>query len=79
MPVIIGIGIQEKVRAIEAVYCRFVIVVDVVRVPQFASVIGLVACSLQPDREIVIVDAFADDLRIPSYNTVRSLLSSIVS
>ena len=56
LKVAIGVGIEKEVRAIVTLGVGVVVVVDVVKVPKLASVIGIVSSILHPDGEIVIID-----------------------
>jgi len=66
MPVIVGKWIKQKIRTIETLCKRLIVVVDGVRIPEFASIVSVVPSSLHPHREIIIIDAFLDDLGITS-------------
>jgi hypothetical protein len=47
--------IHEEIGAIESIHMGAVIVVDSVRIEEFAGVVGVIAGFLKPDRQEIIV------------------------
>ena len=53
----IGIWIHEEIGSIKAIDMRAVIILDRVSIEELASIVGVIACFLEPDRQEIIVKA----------------------
>ncbi len=65
--VLIGVGIQEEVRAGPASSIRRVVVVNCLRIEQLSNVVSVVASVLEPDGKVGGIEALAGELGIASY------------
>lgn len=70
VPVGIGMGVEEKIGAIEAVHKRCVVGSDAMRVEQFPRVEGIVTGGLQPNGEEVFVEALGDKFGVSAYTAL---------
>lgn len=60
----VGVGVKQEIGPRKASRIRGVVVVNVVSIEKFASVIGIDSCILQPNREVLLIQALVHKLRV---------------
>jgi hypothetical protein len=76
IPVLIRVGIEQKVGTVEAASERRIVVVHAVEIPELANIISAVPCILHPSEEVAVVDPLLDDLGVSAVG--RGNISNVV-
>ena len=71
--VVVGVGVEEKVRGVPAAGEGGVVVGGGVGVEELASVQGVVAGVLEPDREVGGVEALGDKFGVATWDSVSGV------
>lgn len=60
----VGVGVKQKIGSREASRIWGIVVVNIMRIEKLASVIGVDSCILQPNREILLIQALLHKLGV---------------
>lgn len=60
----VGVGVKQEIGSRKASRIRGVVVGNVMSIEKLASVIGIDSCTLQPNREVILVQALVHKLRV---------------
>lgn len=67
--VLVGVRVEEEIRAIKPPGKRFVIIINGMLIPELANVVSIIIGGLEPMRQVILVDTLVDYFGI---STVRS-------